>query len=51
MISSVGTPSDRSDWYICSLLSNGTLKSLSPARKRVGVVMRSACRNGNETRV
>src|SRR2546429_6603067 len=33
----------------CSELRSGTLKSLSPHRNRVGVLIRSACRNGTDS--
>src|SRR5262249_49178702 len=39
----------RRAWYICSLFNSGTLKSLSPQRNNVGVVMRWAGRNGKKT--
>src|SRR4030042_532548 len=38
-----------SAWYICSLPAIGTLKSFSPHIKRVGVLIRSACRKAHET--
>src|SRR4030095_2898590 len=49
MTSCVATPRLRRAWYICSELIRGTLKSASPQRKSVGVLIRSACKKGNET--
>ena len=46
--SCVSTPSDFSAWYICSLPMIGTLKSFSPPRYNVGVLIRSAWKKGYE---
>src|SRR4029078_13184273 len=48
MTSCVSTPRLRSAWYICSLPTEGTLKSFSPTRNSVGVLIRSAWKNGYE---
>ena len=39
-------PSERSAWYICSAPRQGTLKSARAHWNSVGVLIRSACRNG-----
>ena len=38
-----------SAWNICSTPATGTLKSFSPHRNSVGVLMRSAWKNGYDT--
>src|SRR6476620_5493198 len=48
MISSVGMFRLRSAWYICSLPTEGTLKSFCPTRKRVGDPARNGRIHGTE---